>query len=791
MALSVGDPGSIGGHQILDRLGTGGMGTVFLGRSPSGREVAVKLVHEQYASDATFRIRFRQEVAAARRVSGAFTAPVVDADPEAARPWMATQYVPGPTLAEQLHQHGPPPAAELRQLALGLVEALRDIHRAGVVHRDLKPANVLMAADGPRVIDFGISRAADHQTLTATGHVMGTPPFMSPEQLSDPRTTGPSSDVFSLAALLVFAAVGRGPFDADSPYMTAYQVVHAAPELDEVPQPLRQILERCLAKTPEERPGLDTLAQLFLGLPTRAGEVAGAPTAEATLVARADEPRADEPRAAALRADVPRAEAPQAAAPHPAAPAPAATPTTAPATGAPAPTRSRSRTRRTMLVAAASVVVLGLGAGGVVQYLEGRDSGRGAASPGAGSGGANPATPGSGNAEALPAGWRPWQAELPVENPAADQPAAGAGNVRCLTAGPATYCGGYDLRSVRLDQATGRILWQAKARRKGPSDGTVNNSAPLGAVPEAVLVSEVDSDGAARLVSLSATDGSRLWERQAAPDVYMSGAVVGRLAVGPGLKGDALVARDMVSGETRWTSFDPEGLRCNPLAMQGKLYAKCADDRGDEPNRITYLRYDAATGRPTRIATYGEGYELVGETGERLVFAKWSRTDPDSAARHANGAGEFAALELRDPTGARPVETVRLDRPRTGTPRLVGDTLCFVNPAGTVGALSAASGKGRWETPLKVPGLGLPQPDRANRVLYVPAVDGRVLALDLRTGKELWRSAARGGRAVDGAEPVMTVRTGGALLVTRTDRTVFGIAPELPGGAGQRQGKAG
>ncbi|MGW0585059.1 serine/threonine-protein kinase, partial [Streptomyces sp. NPDC002920] len=231
MALNKDDPRSLGGYRIVGRLGAGGMGVVYRARSRSGREVAVKVVHAQYAEDAVFRTRFRQEIEAVRKVSGAFTAPVVDADPDAVRPWMATQYVPGPSLADRIRADGPLTGGQLRRLALGLVEALRDIHRAGVVHRDLKPANVLTAEDGPRVIDFGISRAAENQTLTETGHAIGTPPFMSPEQFQDARTVGPASDVFSLGALLVFAVTGHGPFDADSPYVTAYRVMNEEPDL--------------------------------------------------------------------------------------------------------------------------------------------------------------------------------------------------------------------------------------------------------------------------------------------------------------------------------------------------------------------------------------------------------------------------------------------------------------------------------------------------------------------------------------------------------------------------------
>lgn len=267
MSPSPGDLHSIGGYALVERLGSGGMGVVYLGRSDSGRRVAVKVVHAQYAQNEEFRTRFRQEVAAVRRVSGAFTAPVVDADPDAEQPWMATLYVPGRTLADAVSTDGPLPEGQLRVLALGLVEALRDIHRVGVVHRDLKPSNVLMAEDGPRVIDFGISHAIDNQALTVTGRLIGTPPFMSPEQFTSPRDVTAASDVFSLGSLLVYAATGNRPFDGSSPYLTGYQVMYEAPALDAVAEPLRSIAARCLDKDPAARPELPELHRLLRTLP--------------------------------------------------------------------------------------------------------------------------------------------------------------------------------------------------------------------------------------------------------------------------------------------------------------------------------------------------------------------------------------------------------------------------------------------------------------------------------------------------------------------------------------------
>lgn len=267
MTLRDGDPRAIGGYVLIARLGSGGMGTVYSGRAASGRLVAVKLVHQQFADDPEFRTRFRQEVAAARRVSGAFTAAVVDADPDAERPWMATQLVPGWTLGARVKADGPLRGSALRSLALGLVEALRELHTTGVIHRDLKPDNVMLTDDGPRVIDFGISRAAGQQTLTSTGQILGTPPYMSPEQLSAPARVRASSDVFSLGSVLVFAATGRGPFDAESHYMTAYRVVSEAPDIEGLADSLRALVAACLDKEAAARPGPDELLAALARIP--------------------------------------------------------------------------------------------------------------------------------------------------------------------------------------------------------------------------------------------------------------------------------------------------------------------------------------------------------------------------------------------------------------------------------------------------------------------------------------------------------------------------------------------
>jgi serine/threonine protein kinase len=243
------DPASVGSYRLLGRLGTGGMGQVFLGQSPGGRLVAVKVIRPELADEAGFRARFAREVTAARNVSGLFTALVVDADPEAPVPWLATAYVSGPSLAEAVNEHGPLPAPSVLALGAGLAEGLGVIHAAGVVHRDLKPANVLLAHDGPRVIDFGIARALETSMLTQSGTVMGSPGFMSPEQ-AEGAEVGPPSDVFSLGAVLAFAATGEGPFGSGPTPALLYRVVNRDPDLDGQPEQVRPLVERCLAKDP-------------------------------------------------------------------------------------------------------------------------------------------------------------------------------------------------------------------------------------------------------------------------------------------------------------------------------------------------------------------------------------------------------------------------------------------------------------------------------------------------------------------------------------------------------------
>jgi hypothetical protein len=281
--LEAGDPRAAGPYRLIGRLGSGGMGRVFLGESGTGRRVAVKLVREDLAADPGFRDRFRREAELAMRAGGFWTAPVVDADPDAAMPWIASQYVDGPSLAERVTQQGPLDEREVSRLGTGLAEALASFHRGGLVHRDLKPSNVLLVDDGPRVIDFGISKALETTggtDLTKTGVVLGTPGFMSPEQaLGQPA--GPPSDVFSLGSLLVYAATGAGAFGDGASHALLFRVVYEAPDLSAVPDGLRELARDCLQKSPEDRPIADELIARLAD--EQRTTVLGAPAARRTM----------------------------------------------------------------------------------------------------------------------------------------------------------------------------------------------------------------------------------------------------------------------------------------------------------------------------------------------------------------------------------------------------------------------------------------------------------------------------------------------------------------------------
>ncbi|MFJ9323996.1 protein kinase domain-containing protein [Streptomyces globisporus] len=329
--LKADDPAVVGGYRLAAVLGAGGMGKVYLSYTPGGRPLAIKVIRAEFGEDPEFRRRFQQEVRSAQRVQGLYTAPVIDSDTEGAQPWLATAYVPGPSLAHAVARHGGLPLRSVLLLTVGVAEALGVIHGAGIVHRDLKPANVLLAADGPRVIDFGIARAADTTALTGTGVSVGTPAFMAPEQAAAGTVT-PATDVFALGQIAAYAAIGAPAFGEGPSHAVLYRIVHEDPDLSRLPDELRPLVSRCLSRDPADRPALADIIAMCHEIspePLRQGEdwlpqaVAGSITERLRMPAPAPTPP-PQPSAAPTPTEFAPGNAPT---PPPGGPTPTYTPT--------------------------------------------------------------------------------------------------------------------------------------------------------------------------------------------------------------------------------------------------------------------------------------------------------------------------------------------------------------------------------------------------------------------------------------------------------------------------------
>ncbi|MFJ1651900.1 PQQ-binding-like beta-propeller repeat protein [Streptomyces sp. NPDC088337] len=712
--LSSGDPDSIGGYTLLRRLGAGGMGVVYLGVSASGRQVAVKLVHGPYAQEEEFRTRFRQEISAARRVSGAFTAPVVDADPDADRPWMATLYVPGLSLAEVVEKGGPLSRRELRALGLGLTEALRDIHRVGLVHRDLKPGNVLMTEDGPRVIDFGISRASDNQNLTATGRMIGTPPFMSPEQVASARDVTPASDVFSLGSLLVFAAVGTGPFDADSPYITGYQVVYGTPDLGGVPEALLDIVERCLDKDPAARPELTDIHRMLQALPE--SDATGSPeTGQSTKPRRRPTSRK------------------------------AATSSAGAATGTGSGKRRRARMLLTGLGAALAVTGLWIGMGVFVSAPDTTTT-------------ASDATA-TARAASLPDGWRPWRTKLRYDVTGVP---LDYGSPGCVAEGSDLFCGGTGFTAARIDAASGRTLWRTGTRPQGAQ--------PIGVRDGLVYMYEEPDDETRRLVALDAGTGHRRWQRdinRAEKAVLYDG---GLLTLSP--DSSWFVAYGP-SGKELWRAPSLDEY-CTPTALGGVPYALCSE--GTESGQAPVDLMRLGPGSLTESATLPKKAEALGAVGGRPLFLA-----PQTAKDVYEAGYERpynALLRVAPETGQ--VRRIPLAHPLTGAATLADGVVYFVRSDGSVTAVSADSGRQLWQKVTDMESLSAPAVSATYKRVYFSNRFGRLLALDSRTGAEVWRTSALDdpGDKAQGYPPrVLLVRDA---IVAMAGDTAFSRSPDGP-----------
>ncbi|MGW8552564.1 protein kinase domain-containing protein [Streptomyces tubercidicus] len=750
MSLRAGDPAEIGGYPLEARLGSGGMGTVFLARTSSGRPVAIKLIHPQFAADDEFRIRFRQEVAAARQVSGAFTAAVVDAAPEAEQPWMATTYIQGHTLARRIGTKGPLSGAELRRLAIGLAEALRDIHRVGVVHRDLKPSNVVLSPEGPRVIDFGISRAVDQQTLTITGRVIGTPPFMSPEQLQAPRDVGPRSDVFSLGTLLAYSATGHGPFDAESPYIAAYQVVHREPSLEDVPVALRTVVESCLAKEPNGRPSADELLVLLRDLPADLGQI------DARGVG-----------AGRTRDMVTEHHFATPATPAPATPAPAAPTITpvAPDTRSADTLIGRRLRRRWRPVFAAAVAVAVAAIGGGVAALTAGGFG--------GNSGGDKGNSRAVRGAALPDDFKPWHETVPGGRE--DIP----DELRCLAHGDALFCGGGSVVATRIRARDGSRVWTAKSPGV-PVDGMHL----VGATDNTVLgyrfaAQDAPQDPPNEVVALDANTGRELWS---VPSGAQSTAVTGRtqdalvtgsVVVTVDAANSRFEARNAHSGQVTWTSSFPAGTQCAPVPVGSQLVAMCATDAEvnafavRHPTLYPVDRASGALGRPIEV----NGRTVpMGVANGRLVLLQVHMEGTDPAG--------YDGVTRVDPA-SRKVTYSRLAKTYAGTPGMADSTVYVSGQTGLVTALDPATGRKKWSRQTGVEGAAGPVAGAG--ALYFSSATGRVVALSPDDGKPLWTTDPQvdGLTGQQGASPRVTL-AGRAVIVAAAKNTLFAFDAQKP-----------
>ncbi|MDH6145100.1 serine/threonine protein kinase/outer membrane protein assembly factor BamB [Kitasatospora sp. GP30] len=740
--LTAQDPRRIGPFEVLGRLGAGGMGLVYLARSASGRRVAIKTVRGELAEDELFRVRFAREIAAAKTVGGFYTAAVVDADADARVPWLATAYVPAPSMEDLVEESGPLPVDAVRWLVAGIAEALQSIHAAGLVHRDLKPSNVLVVEDGPRVIDFGIAAGVSTSRLTMTNVAVGTPAYMSPEQAKDSRSVTGASDVFSLGSLLVFCATGHPPFRGGNPVETVFKLLREEPDLTGLPAELADLVQACMRPAPEHRPTPAQIqAELAPHLFSRdgAGEEGGdwLPPTALELIERRRRPASARPAAQPPAPPTPAPEAPLPPVPSapPVVPAPylANTPPNGAHAGpraaesqwgAPAqPSRAQTLDPRTGAHGTAGTagpdgepVTAKLGArrhrrdpvqeiqlsGGPVRIGPGpqahTDAGQAGApigtdwvrrASGATDGGSAPAEPAP-----EPAGgrWRPWRFRM--SNDVWGTP---------LVADGILFISSFEVHA--LDIATGRRRYKTRDV----------------AWAVAVDAGRLHAADGPHLYTVDVADGAERWRTSLDGWVYSLDAADGVLLCG--LRGGGVQARSSANGAELWRAEDAqqdyENPQSGPALVGGAAYyygggrLRCVDARGGLPRWSFPVGEDV----PSRPAVRG---------GQVLVTA-------GSAVYALDAAG-----------GA---QRWRFDAPVVlFTPPVLDDgpspAVYVADYLGTLYALDAATGRVRWQA-RTASRQGAEPVVLAGRTALIASGD-TLYAFDTADGRELWRYSARG-----------------------------------------------
>ncbi|MFE2898904.1 PQQ-binding-like beta-propeller repeat protein [Streptomyces albidoflavus] len=706
------DPRRIGPFEVLSRLGAGGMGLVYLARSASGRRVAIKTVRTELAEDQLFRVRFTREVEAARAVSGFYTAAVVDADPRAPVPWLATAYVPAPSLEEIVNECGPLPAPAVRWLAAGIAEALQSIHGAGLVHRDLKPSNVLVVEDGPRVIDFGIASGVSNTRLTMTNVAVGTPAYMSPEQAKDSRSVTGASDVFSLGSTLVFAATGHAPYHGANPVETVFMLLREGPDLEGLPEELRPLIESCMQMEAPLRPSpADLQAQLAPHLFGSGSDDSG--TASAWLpesaVGLIEERRGGRVAVSAGNRARPAVPPPPPRRP-PVPPPPAYTPDEQspepvwPGDGAPhgGPVRLAGLSvpigpgPRVADSKAAARRAAPPGGGLAASWS------RGAGAPGGPAAPPVPAVPPpTAPPDAGPASWRPWRFRM--SNDVWGTP---------TLAGDLVYVTSFEVHA--LDVATGRRRFKTRdvAWSMAVADGRIHAS-----------------DGPT-LYALDAADGSDLWRMPTDAWVYSLRADRGTVVTGT--RGGGVQAWEAANGEKLWeltgAQTDFETPEAGPVVHDGTVYVwqdarlRALEARTGQ-ERWSYPIGDAAScgGVPVRLTQASDGYVYVAAGTRALAI--------DVLGGHVRWHFESPAVFLSPPAFAP-------------GPAVTGGGVYLTDYLGTVYALDATDGRDRWRIATEARSATEPVLVSGGHV-HVGSGKG-LYTLDAVTGTPKWRFQAGG-----------------------------------------------
>jgi outer membrane protein assembly factor BamB len=668
--LQPSDPERVHDYRLLARLGAGGMGVVYLGRSPGGRAVAVKVIRPRLAGDAEYRARFRREAAVARTITGTFTAAVLDADPDATEPWLVTAYLPGLTLRAAIATYGALPPASARTLAASLAEALADIHRAGLAHRDLKPSNIVLTTSGPRVIDFGIARPEDATAITRVGTVLGTPGFMAPEQV-DGAVAGQAADVFSLGAVIAFAATGREPFGTGETDTILGRIAAGEADLAGIDdRVLADVLAACLRVDPQARPSAAVLLDR-LGEADEAARPAGwlpVPVAEAI----------DRQAAAARRVLTLPGGTGEPDRPAPVAP----TSVTSEPTVGPPVLEPRRVSRRTVLVGGGLAAVAAGAVAGAAALLG--DGWSGAAR----GGGTRPANPGVLTRKGAVVEWR-----VKISTSIPELHLAGGTAL-------ASSWGSVGIRA--LDPKTGELAWQRDADRIATTDRdtaylvnpkgwrvTAVDAAtgrpkwtydpPIGEVSDhAVLAGDVLCFGDESLRAIGAADGKPRWTAAVAGERGHIG--VGDVVVAATL--EKVTGVDARTGRARWSFPVPEQ-PADPQAANGIAYV--CDAKG--------------TIRAVRAA---DGVVLWQRPGLGSSAYVWLVADAKAMYYAADGEIRAYAATTGAPLWTRPMGR------RTGgtdvysivdksTIALVGDTLYVVSNTWHLYALDTADGSVRWD----------------------------------------------------------------------------------------------